>query len=113
MENFRLKVFRTVADNLNFRQAAEALYLTQPAVTLQIKALEEELGVAPLWFGAKFPDQVKSVEFVFVAVTADGHPLYSYQEYEGAPPKRVTPQEGRTPGDRGVYLLSQRAAVMP
>jgi len=45
MENFRLKVFRTVADNLNFRQAAEALYLTQPAVTLQIKALEEELGV--------------------------------------------------------------------
>src|SRR5260370_14599371 len=45
MENFRLKVFRTVDDNLNFRQAAEALYLTQPAVTLQIKALEEELGV--------------------------------------------------------------------
>jgi len=45
MENFRLKVFRTVADHLNFRQAAEALYLTQPAVTLQIKALEEELGV--------------------------------------------------------------------
>src|SRR5258708_6420349 len=45
MENFRLKVFRTVADNLNFRQAAEALYLTQPAVTLQIKALEEDLGV--------------------------------------------------------------------
>ncbi len=40
-----MKVFRTVADNLNFRQAAEALYLTQPAVTLQIKALEEELGV--------------------------------------------------------------------
>src|SRR5260370_35161663 len=45
MENFRLKVFRTVADNLNFRQAAEALYLTQPAVPLQIKALEEERGV--------------------------------------------------------------------
>src|SRR5260370_24933655 len=46
MENFRLKVFRAVAANLNFRQAAEALYLTQPAVTLQIKALEEELGVS-------------------------------------------------------------------
>ena len=45
MENFRLKVFRTVAEKLNFRQAAEGLYLTQPAVTLQIKALEEELGV--------------------------------------------------------------------
>jgi len=44
MENFRLKVFCAVAENLNFRKAAEALYLTQPAVTLQIKALEEELG---------------------------------------------------------------------
>lgn len=46
MENFRLKVFRTVAVTLNFRQAAEALYLTQPAITLQIKALEAELGVS-------------------------------------------------------------------
>lgn len=45
MENFRLRVFRTVADKLNFRQAAESLYLSQPAITLQIKALEDELGV--------------------------------------------------------------------
>jgi LysR family transcriptional regulator, transcriptional activator of the cysJI operon len=45
MENFRLKVFRTVAEKLNFREAAEALLLTQPAVTLQVKALEEELSI--------------------------------------------------------------------
>jgi DNA-binding transcriptional LysR family regulator len=45
MENFRLKVFRTVAEKLSFREAAEALLLTQPAVTLQIKALEEELAI--------------------------------------------------------------------
>jgi DNA-binding transcriptional LysR family regulator len=45
LENFRLKVFRTVAHQLSFRKAAELLFLTQPAVTLQIKALEEELGV--------------------------------------------------------------------
>jgi DNA-binding transcriptional LysR family regulator len=45
MENFRLKVFRTVVQHLNFRRAAEELCLSQPAVTLQIKALEEELGV--------------------------------------------------------------------
>jgi LysR family transcriptional regulator, transcriptional activator of the cysJI operon len=44
MENFRLKGFRTVAENLNFRQAAEALYLTQPAVTLQVKAPENKNG---------------------------------------------------------------------
>jgi LysR family transcriptional regulator, transcriptional activator of the cysJI operon len=44
MENFRLKVFRTVAETLSFRRAGERLKLSQPAVTLQIKALEEELS---------------------------------------------------------------------
>lgn len=46
MENFRLKVFRTVARHLNFRMAAEELLLTQPAVTQQVKALEAELDTA-------------------------------------------------------------------
>ncbi|MGB2633657.1 MAG: LysR substrate-binding domain-containing protein [Candidatus Acidiferrum sp.] len=45
LENFRLKVFRAVAENLNFRKAAEGLFITQPAVTHQIKALEDDLGV--------------------------------------------------------------------
>lgn len=45
LENFRLKVFRAVAEHLNFRKAAESLFLTQPAVTLQIKALENDLGM--------------------------------------------------------------------
>ena len=44
LENFRLTVFRKVAEQLSFRKASEELYLTQPAVSLQIKALEEELG---------------------------------------------------------------------
>ncbi len=45
MENFRLRVFRAVAQHLNFSRAAEELLLSQPAVTQQVKALEEELGV--------------------------------------------------------------------
>jgi DNA-binding transcriptional LysR family regulator len=45
LENFRVVVFRAVAEQLSFRKAAEELYLTQPAVSLQIKALEEDLGV--------------------------------------------------------------------
>ncbi len=45
IENFRIHVFRTVAKHLNFSRAAEELLLTQPAVTQQIKALEDEVGV--------------------------------------------------------------------
>ena len=45
LESFRLKVFRTVAEHLNFRKAAEHLFLTQPAITLQVKALEDDLGI--------------------------------------------------------------------
>lgn len=45
LENFRLKVFRSVAEHLSFRKAAEHLFLTQPAITLQIQALESDLGI--------------------------------------------------------------------
>ena len=37
LENFRLKVFRAVAEQLNFRKAAERLFLTN-LLTLQIKS---------------------------------------------------------------------------
>ena len=43
LENFRLHVFRTVAQQMSFRKAAEVLHLSQPAVSQQIRALEEEI----------------------------------------------------------------------
>jgi len=46
IENFKLRVFRVLADSLNFRRAADELRLTQPAVTAQVKSLEESLGIA-------------------------------------------------------------------
>ena len=45
IENFKLRVFRIVAETLNYRRAAEELHLTQPAVTAQIKSLEENIGI--------------------------------------------------------------------
>ena len=45
LENFRIVVFRAVAERRSFRKAAEELFLTQPAVSMQVKALEEDLGV--------------------------------------------------------------------
>ncbi len=46
LENFRLRVFRSAAGRLSFSRAGEELLLTQPAVTQQIRALEDELGAA-------------------------------------------------------------------
>lgn len=45
MENFRLKVFRSVARNLSFTKAAGELFITQPAITKHIHELENELGL--------------------------------------------------------------------
>src|SRR6266852_1111164 len=41
----QLTVFRTVAQHLSYTRAAEALYLSQPAVAQQIKTLEQVLGL--------------------------------------------------------------------
>lgn len=46
MEIYQLRTFVTAAKLGNLTRTAEALHLTQPAITGQIKALEEALGVA-------------------------------------------------------------------
>lgn len=44
MADRRLQVFHAVARNLSFTKAAEALFMTQPAVTFQIRQLEDHFG---------------------------------------------------------------------
>jgi LysR family transcriptional regulator, transcriptional activator of the cysJI operon len=92
LENFRLKVFRTVAEHLNFRKAAEHLFLTQPAVTLQIKALEEDLG-------ARLFDRAANR----VTLTAQGSRLLDYANkiatLISAAEQEVGAQDGRISGE--------------
>ena len=44
MADRRLQVFHAVAKHLSFTKAAEALFMTQPAVTFQIRQLEEHFN---------------------------------------------------------------------
>jgi DNA-binding transcriptional LysR family regulator len=44
MADRRLQVFHTVARMLNFTKAAESLHMTQPAVTFQVRQLEEHFN---------------------------------------------------------------------
>lgn len=44
MADRRLQVFHAVAKHLSFTKAADALFMTQPAVTFQVKQLEEQFN---------------------------------------------------------------------
>ncbi|SES66256.1 DNA-binding transcriptional regulator, LysR family [Nitrosomonas marina] len=63
----QLTVFETVARHLSFSRAAEELYLSQPAVSMQIKQLEENISL-PL-----FEQMGKQIH-----LTEAGNELYLY-----------------------------------
>jgi DNA-binding transcriptional LysR family regulator len=67
MEDHKLKVFCTVADTKSFSKTSEIIHLTQPAVSLQIQALEEK-------YETKLFDRSSST----VTLTPSGEILYKY-----------------------------------
>ncbi len=67
MDIYQLSYFKKVAETNSVSRAAEELLLTQPAVSKQIKALEEELG-------QKLFDRIGKK----VYLTKTGEVLYSY-----------------------------------
>jgi DNA-binding transcriptional LysR family regulator len=67
MEDHKLRVFCTVAETRSFSKASEIIHLTQPAVSLQIQALEET-------YETKLFDRSSSS----VVLTPSGEVLYKY-----------------------------------
>ena len=67
MEDHKLKVFCTVAETKSFSKTSEIIHLTQPAVSLQIQALEEI-------YETKLFDRSSST----VTLTPAGEMLYKY-----------------------------------
>ena len=45
MEFLHIKSFLSIAETLHFGRTAELIHLSQPALSLQIQVLEEEVGV--------------------------------------------------------------------
>ncbi len=45
MDLHYLKIFNTMATELSFSKTAKKLYISQPAVSIQIRKFEENLGV--------------------------------------------------------------------
>jgi len=45
MELRQIRSFLSIAETLHFGRTAELVHLSQPALSLQIRALEEEMGV--------------------------------------------------------------------
>ena len=91
MADRRLQVFHAVAKQLSFTKAAEVLFMTQPAVTFQIKQLEEH-------FNTRLFDRGHGR----IALTPAG-------EVRGA---HAVFAEGPDQGRPGCWL-AQRHAVMP
>lgn len=69
MPDRRLEVFHAAASQLSFTRAAELLQMTQPAVTFQIKQLEEH-------FGTRLFERAHGK----VALTPEGHRVKHYAD---------------------------------
>ena len=69
MADRRLKIFHTVARLLNFTKAGEQLHMTQPAVTFQIRQLEEQ-------FNTRLFDRTHNK----VTLTEAGKQVYMYAD---------------------------------
>ncbi|MGD8955694.1 MAG: LysR family transcriptional regulator [Chromatiaceae bacterium] len=69
MADRRLQVFHTVARLLSFTKAAEALHMTQPAVTFQVRQLEE-------YFNTRLFDRTHNR----ISLTEAGARVYQYAD---------------------------------
>jgi len=69
MADRRLKIFHTVARLLNFTKAGEQLHMTQPAVTFQIRQLEDQ-------FNTRLFDRTHNK----VTLTEAGKQVYMYAD---------------------------------
>jgi DNA-binding transcriptional LysR family regulator len=92
LENYRVQVFRAVAEQASFRRAAEQLHLSQPSVSQHVQLLEEELGVRLLDRGNSSGSQIQVtpagallLDFARRAAKLSAQTLTALAKLEGQP----------------------------
>jgi len=84
----RLHIFRVVVEQQSFSLAAEKLLLTQPSVSMQVRALERELGVALLYRQGRrmLPTEIGAVvyEYACTLLTEAEELTRAVREWRGA-----------------------------
>ncbi|MCX8030292.1 MAG: selenium metabolism-associated LysR family transcriptional regulator [Thermodesulfovibrionales bacterium] len=92
LEDHKLKVFCTVAETKSFSKTSEIVHLTQPAVSLQIQALEE-------YYETKLFDRTSNT----ITLSPSGEVLYKYAKYilalYSAAEKEIAKITGHTKGN--------------
>ncbi len=94
MADRRLQVFHTVAKLLSFTKAADTLHMTQPAVTFQVKQLEEQ-------FNTRLFDRTHNR----ISLTEAGIVVYEYSERIISLYTEMSNRVGEMTGDLRGYLL--------
>ncbi|MFB7449244.1 MULTISPECIES: LysR family transcriptional regulator [unclassified Streptomyces] len=124
MELQHLRAFREVARELSFTRAAHNLHYSQPAVTAQIKGLEEDMGASLFQrrgnrsveltpAGARLrPLAEQILELVETAQYEIADPAPVTANGRTAADRRMTPPDRRmTPLGRGTSRLGQSRAT--
>ena len=93
LENYRVQVFRAVAEQASFRRAAEQLHISQPSVSQHVQLLEEELGIRLLDRGTSG-----------VQITAAGQLLLQYAHRSSRLSQQVLTALARLEGQAGGEL---------
>ncbi|MBU2738486.1 MULTISPECIES: selenium metabolism-associated LysR family transcriptional regulator [Acidithiobacillus] len=94
MADRRLQVFHTVARMLSFTKAADTLHMTQPAVTFQVKQLEEQ-------FNTRLFDRTHNR----ISLTEAGMVVYEYSERIISLYTEMSNRVGEMTGDLRGHLL--------
>lgn len=101
MADRRLQVFHTVARLLSFTKAADVLHMTQPAVTFQIKQLEEQ-------FNTRLFDRTHNR----ISLTEAGAIVFEYAERILSLYGELQNRIGEMTGDvRGLLLLGASTTI--